>query len=66
MGFTDDVVLLADTAVNFQHIIDHTIVFLREWAMTLTNAKSHTVAVFGHRDKTAVDACATFNINDRY
>lgn len=54
--FDDDLMLLDDSTVGLQHLIDHTRPFLRECGITLNNVKSHTVAFFGYREKIIVGA----------
>lgn len=61
LAFIDDLVLLVDSPVGLQQLINHTAAFLGECIMALNNAKSHTVVLFGHHGNTTAAASTTLN-----
>lgn len=58
MAYTNDLVLLADSEVELQQLIDPAKAFLREWSIALNKAK-----FFGHHGKTIMSTSTTFNTN---
>ena len=64
MAFVDDLVLLADSPVGLQHLLDWTSTFLETCGLLLNTSKCHTVSIVsnGGLRKTVVDANRIFHI----
>ena len=64
MAFADDLVLLADSPIGLQHLLDWTSTFLGTCGLLLNTRKCHTVSIVGNGGlrKTVVDANKIFLI----
>ena len=64
MAFADDLVLLADSTIGLQHLLDWTNTFLGTSGLLLNTSKCHTVSIVGNDGlrKTVVDANRIFRI----
>ena len=64
MAFADDLVLLADSPIGLQHLLDWTSTFLGTCGLLLNTSKCHTVSMVGNGGlrKTVVDANRIFRI----
>ena len=65
MAFADDLVLLADSPIGLQHLLDWTSTFLGTCDLLLNTSKCQTVLIVGNGGlrKTVVDANQIFHIN---
>ena len=63
MAFADDLVLLADSPIDLQHLLDWTSTFLGTCGLLLKTSKCHTVSIVGNDGlrKTVVDANRIFH-----
>ena len=64
MAFADDLVLLADSPIGLQHLLDWTSTFLGICGLLLNTSKCHKVSIVGNSGlrKTVVDANQIFHI----
>ena len=64
MAFVDDLVLLTDSPIGLQHLLDWTSTFLGTCGLLLNTSKCHTVSIVGNGGfrKTVVDANRIFRI----
>ena len=64
-AFADDLVLLADSPIGLQHLLDWTSTFLGTCGLLLNTNKYHTVSIDGNGGlrKTVIDANQIFHIN---
>ena len=64
MAFADDLVLLADSPIGLQHLLDWTRIFLGTCGLLLNTSNCHTVSIVdnGGLRKTVVDANWIFHI----
>ena len=58
MAFADDLVLLADSPIGLQHLLDWTSTFVRTCDLLLNTSKCHTISIVGNGGlrKTVIDA----------
>ena len=65
MAFADDLVLLANSPIGLQHLLDWMSPFLGTYGLLLNTSKSYTVSIVGNGGlrKTVVDANRIFHIN---
>ena len=64
MAFADDPVLLADSPIGLQYLLDWASTFLGTCGLLLNTSKCHTVSIVGNGGlrKTVVDANRIFHI----